>query len=304
MEGYSLTTVNSTPEPLPPWYIPSDNLQILRGYYCLLTITGSFGNIITIIAILRFKDLRSQANYYVLSLALADLGLCTITVPVAAVTLTYEISGILCKLVSLVTFLFLLMSVISLGTIAFNRYILICRSFELYRKIFTTKNVIFSIIGQWISLLFICSLPLFGFGSYGYNPFFGVCIFTLDSPYSVYFLAMTDIIIIYPSLILTLGFYIAVLRKFIQSQRSVHASISNNISSTITANHDEDKHMTSGSTESTATGHGQKVKPVFFFFIFFCFSRMRCTGIILFAVNAQWIGLFLISCLGCSCFSF
>ena len=259
MEGHPNVTVNNTSEPLPPWYIPSDNLQILRAYYCLLTIVGSFGNIITIVAILRFKDLRSQANYYVLSLAVADLGLCNITVPMAAVTLTYEISGILCELVSLVTFLFLLMSVVNLGTIAFNRYILICRSFELYSKIFTTKNALISIVGQWTVLVLICSLPLFGFGSYGYNPFLGVCIFTLDSPYTVYFIVLTDIIIIYPTLILTLGFYIAVLRRFIQSQQSIHTSISNNISSTITANHNEDNHVTSSSMESTTTGHGQKV---------------------------------------------
>ena len=101
-------------------------------------------------------------------------------------------------------------------------------------------------------------MSVVGFGSYGSNPLTGICIITTENHYSVYFLVLSDVTVIYPSMILTLAFYIAVLRKFIQSQRSVQANISDNKSSTKRANHIPENQDTSASVESSVSGHGQQ----------------------------------------------
>ncbi len=236
-------THNTSITPLPPWHVPSNSITIFRVYYTLLIFFGSFGNIVTIIAIIRYKDLHSQANYYVLSLAVADLGVSIVITPAALVTLTHNVPDAMCKILAFLVFLFLHMSVVSLGSIAFNRYVLICRSFGVYTKLFTSRKVFITIVVQWIIQILFCALPLVGFGSYGFNPFTGICILTMENHYSVYFLVLSDIIVMYPSMILTLAFYIAVFKKFIQSQRSVHANIS------------ENKSSTKGQSYSTEPGH-------------------------------------------------
>ncbi len=118
----------------------------------------------------------------------------------------------------------------SLATIAFNRYILICRSYQLYGKLFTVKTVILSILFQWILAFFMCTWPFLGFGSYAFNPYFGTCSTSADS-LSLKYLLTFDLMLLYPAAILTLGFYLAVLRKFIKSKNKIQQNMSTSVGS-------------------------------------------------------------------------
>ena len=212
-----------------PWYIPKNVINIFRIYKIILCIVGSFGNTITIIVILRNKELRTLPNFYVLSLAFADLFVCVLIVPTDIITLTDTLPQWHCKLISYLSFTFLIVSVISLATIAFNRYILICRSVELYGKIFTFKTVVISIIAEWAFSLFVCSWPLMGFASFGFNPFMGVCSI-VGGPLTREYILTLDLMTLYPAFTLTLGFYLAVLRKFINSKNKISTNLTNTFS--------------------------------------------------------------------------
>ncbi len=208
---------------IPPAFIipkiPQIEINILTVYYSFITLFGSFGNIITILAILKNKELQTPPNYYVFNLSLADFGLCILVLPVSIVTLSIPISGWTCEALAYLGFIFTMMSVLNLGLIAFNRYILICHSYEFYLKIFAKRNVIISILGQWLFLPTLCAFPLFGFGKFGYNPFYGACAI-IESSFE--YILIVDLIVLYPPLILTLLFYLAVYKKFLDSRRAIH----------------------------------------------------------------------------------
>ncbi len=222
MSSNTSNASNSSLLALPAFFIPKIpqiEIKILTIYYSCIALFGSFGNCITLLAILKNKDLQTLPNYYIFNLSLSDLGLCIIVLPISIVTLHIPISGWTCEALAFLGFIFSMMSVLNLGLIAFNRYILICHSYEFYLKIFAKRNVIISIIGQWVFLPTLCSFPLFGYGKFGYNPFYGFCAI-VDSSFE-YILAM-DILIIYPPLILTLLFYLAVYKKFLESRRAIN----------------------------------------------------------------------------------
>ena len=148
-----------------PWYTPDLWIIIFKIYLVIISIFGTFG----ILAVMTTKELQTIPNYYVTSLAFADLGVCSILMPTTIVTYTYTIPHWLCQIIGYLNF------IIHLGLVAMNRYILICHSRDLYNWIYTVRNVCISIVGSWIFVCVAYSLPFFGFGSYGYNPFFGVC---------------------------------------------------------------------------------------------------------------------------------
>ena len=162
----------------PPWYTPDMWIVIFKVYFGITSIFGTIGNIITIVAVITTKELQTIPNYYVTSLAFADLGVCFILMPISIVTYTYAIPHWLCQIIGYFNLLSTFVSIIHLGLIAVNRYILICQSKDVYNRIYSTRNVCISIVGSWIFVFLIYSLPFFGFGSYGYNPFHGVCIMT------------------------------------------------------------------------------------------------------------------------------
>ncbi len=242
----------------PPWYMQQYIINAFTIYYIVLCIIGSFGNLITIVAILFHKELRTLPNFYVLSLAMADLLVCIMIVPLTIIALSHTIPHWICEIIGYFSIALLLVSVMSLATIAFNRYILICRSYELYGKLFRMKTVILSITFQWILAFFMCSWPFLGFGSYAFNPYLGACSVS-DHPLSIKYLLVFDITLLYPAAILTLGFYLAVLRKFIKSKSKIEQNISTSGGSVDGTSYTGE---TSASNSVQATNTGPTVEKV------------------------------------------
>ncbi len=233
---WNTSTVDESTESTtnPPWYTSPSLNTALQVYMVIVMTVGTFGNTITITAIVKKKDLRTIPNFYILNLAIADLGVCLLVPPIAFASFTDAPSDWLCEIAAYLGLVFLMMSVLNLGIIAFNRYILICHPYDIYSRIFTIRNVKISIIGMWIYVLADLSPPFFGFGSYGFNPFFGGCSFSGESSLTYYFiLSMLDLTLIFPSLILTLIFYIAVFVKFHHSRRALAPALPQNQNGTI-----------------------------------------------------------------------
>ena len=193
----------------------------------IIITVGCFGNILTILAIVKKRELQTIPNYYVMNLACADLAVCTFVAPITALLLAgVHIPDWLCKMTGFASLVFMMTSVLNLGIIGFNRYILICKSFHLYQRIFTTRNVLLSIIGIWIFVMIDVSPAFYGFGSYGFNKFFGTCLFNTDHKWNFFFvLIMLDTIIMFPCLTITLYFYIAIYRKFARTRKGIDSEM-------------------------------------------------------------------------------
>lgn len=194
-------------------------LQTLLGFG---TIFGTFGNIITIIAARTTRSLHSTPNVYVVNLAICDSLVCAIIMPLSALSYNVKIPDLFCKLIGYPNLMFLQVSVLNLGLVALNRYILVCHSRDTYSTIYVTRNVALTVFGSWAIPAVLFTTPFFGFGNYGYNIKFGACIFMAYDTTSYWFIfTMADCIIIFPTLFLTLYCYVKIMTKFKESKSKI-----------------------------------------------------------------------------------
>ncbi len=221
-----VTVTPSSDQCLLPFCTPEGWILCFRLYLVVTTIVGSFGNIITIVAVATTKVLQNVPNFYIASLAVADLGICMFIMPMMIISYSVSVPNLICQVTGYFTMVFGDMSSVHLVIIAINRYVLICHSKGMYNKIFSKRNVLINIVAIWVLYIIWNCPPFLGFGAYGYNPFFGVCHFS-DNRYTwMFVLIMADCLIILPALIITLVCYVAILRKYMQTQRKVNTASS------------------------------------------------------------------------------
>ena len=131
---------------------------------CLLSLLGIFGNLVTILGLLRDSRLRGQATtVFVISLAVSDLLFCAINLPLTAVKYlqrAWTLGNILCKLHPFFFYGNYAASLISMVAIAVNRWVLIAH-FPLYRRIYTRTTTLTMVAGVWIFSFSWLLPPLF-----------------------------------------------------------------------------------------------------------------------------------------------
>ncbi len=255
---------NASTDDIPLWKTSTELDTLLCIYMVvIIIIIGCFGNILTILAITKKRELQTIPNYYVMNLACSDLGVCTLVAPITALLLSgVHIPDWICKLTGFASLVFMMTSVLNLGIIGFNRYVLICKSFELYQRIFTPRNVMISIIGMWAFVIIDVSPAFYGFGSFGYNKFFGTCLFTTDHKWNFFFvLIMLDFIIMFPTLTVTLILYIAIYRKFARTRKGVDSDMP---SAGRTSATEDGAHQSSNSNAIIKQERNYKVLYLFF----------------------------------------
>ena len=116
------TTEFPITEQIPLWHTPKIWIMVCCIFYTIMAITGSFGNILTITAIATTrKMLQVVPNVYVLSLAVADFGMCAIVMPMAILAQTIGLPKWLCKGAAFFSLFFHVQSAFHLGVIAANR---------------------------------------------------------------------------------------------------------------------------------------------------------------------------------------
>jgi hypothetical protein len=110
----------------------------------------------------------------------------------------------------------------NLSLVAINRYIVVCRSQELYAKMYTFKKTAFSIALPWMIAVIFFTPPFYGLGTYDYNTKFGVCIFMSGDVATYWFIfGLADCTIMFPTTPLTLFCYVSIMLRFRASKRKV-----------------------------------------------------------------------------------
>ncbi|EDW14689.1 neuropeptide F receptor isoform X2 [Drosophila mojavensis] len=104
-----------------PWY------HLLIAIYGVLIVFGAMGNIMVVIAVLRKPIMRTARNLFILNLAISDLLLCLVTMPLTLMELLskfwpYGSCATLCKTIATLQALSIFVSTISITAIAFDRY--------------------------------------------------------------------------------------------------------------------------------------------------------------------------------------
>uniref|UniRef100_A0A1I8NTF3 G-protein coupled receptors family 1 profile domain-containing protein n=1 Tax=Stomoxys calcitrans TaxID=35570 RepID=A0A1I8NTF3_STOCA len=103
------------------WY------HVLITLYCVLIIFGALGNILVVIAVVRKPMMRTARNLFILNLAVSDLLLCLVTMPLTLMEILskywpFGSCAILCKMIAMLQALSIFVSTISITAIAFDRY--------------------------------------------------------------------------------------------------------------------------------------------------------------------------------------
>ncbi|KAH8406955.1 hypothetical protein KR222_001261 [Zaprionus bogoriensis] len=104
-----------------PWY------HLLVAMYTVLIVFGAIGNIMVVIAVVRKPIMRTARNLFILNLAISDLLLCLVTMPLTLMEILskfwpYGSCAILCKMIPMLQALSIFVSTISITAIAFDRY--------------------------------------------------------------------------------------------------------------------------------------------------------------------------------------
>lgn len=180
---------------------------------------GIVGNVMTILAVVFCRKLHAVPNVYVVNLAVADLLITAVVCPMSAYSSLASTKEIHCEFLGAVTLMLLVLSVYTMGAIAVNRYILICRSRELYLRVYGRRNVALSLAAVWLISLAIVLPPMFGLGSFDYHVKLRGCFFTAydfrSYAYGVSFLSFGTLL---PNFTFTLFAYVKIIRRFRRTQ--------------------------------------------------------------------------------------
>ncbi|XP_071940878.1 melatonin receptor type 1C-like [Antedon mediterranea] len=147
------------------------------GGIVMIGVVGTIANLLTIIAICKYKHLRIPGNFFLLNLALADLIVCTVTNPFTVVSLVnrdWPLSNSLCFFLGAALTLSCSASTTNLVSIAINRYMSILWP-QKSQDIFTVKRTLLFCLTGWLVSFITIIPPFFGFGKFGYNDVILAC---------------------------------------------------------------------------------------------------------------------------------
>jgi octopamine/tyramine receptor len=138
---------------------------VVLSFIILLTIVG---NILVILSVFTYKPLRIVQNFFIVSLAVADL---TVAILVLPFNVAYSIMGRwvfgihVCKMWLTSDVMCCTASILNLNLIAIDRFWAITDSIN-YAQKRTLSNVLSMIGGVWVLSLVISSPPLFGWNNW------------------------------------------------------------------------------------------------------------------------------------------
>ncbi|XP_051567607.1 G-protein coupled receptor 84-like [Myxocyprinus asiaticus] len=118
-----------------------------------VTIVGTLGNILTVLAFATDTNLRTRFNVLIVNLALADLLYCTVLQPVSVdsyLHLQWRGGAMWCQMFGLLLFLSNSVSIITLCLIAMSRYLVVAhRTSRFARLLLSQRGVAVLLISSW-----------------------------------------------------------------------------------------------------------------------------------------------------------
>ncbi|XP_073729833.1 trace amine-associated receptor 13c-like [Misgurnus anguillicaudatus] len=134
--------------------------NIMYVFFSVLLVWTVFLNLLVIISISHFKKLHTPTNMLILSLALADLLVGLIIMPLEAIRLIetcWYFGDTICRLFLIIMGLLLNTSLSNLVLIAVDRYVAVCQPLLYPQKITTTKTITIICVSWFCSLFYTIS---------------------------------------------------------------------------------------------------------------------------------------------------
>lgn len=178
---------------------PLSSLQVgvLLVFDCLLSLTIIVGNLLVVSSVILERKLRTPTNAFIASLAVADLtvGLIVIPIDIAfALGFAGDVTPIACLASSNVLTVMIIVSILHLTIIAFDRYLAITDPLSYIVRMSVCK-VALLISSAWGTAIGISSMPLFGWNNLqNYSHDYCDLMFIHASSYRVFTVAVSVVI--------------------------------------------------------------------------------------------------------------
>lgn len=130
----------------------------------LINVLVIFGNLLVMVAVLASTKLRTVTNYFVVSLAVADLSVGIIVLPYSIVLEVLEVwifGHTWCQIWLAVDVWLCTSSILNLCAISVDRYLAITRPVR-YRSLMSSRRTKLLIVAVWVTAFVICFPPLVG----------------------------------------------------------------------------------------------------------------------------------------------
>ncbi|KAK2818976.1 hypothetical protein Q5P01_024537 [Channa striata] len=145
-------------------FLSSLETTVLTIFLSIIIIMTVFGNLLVMVALCKDRHLRKKkTNYFIVSLAFADLLVALVVMPFAAIELTtgeWKYGEIFCLVRTSLDVLLTTASILHLCCIALDRYYAICCQPLVYRHKMTPVRVAVMLSGCWLIPTFISFLPI------------------------------------------------------------------------------------------------------------------------------------------------
>lgn len=225
----------------------------------LLTIVG---NVLVILSVFTYKPLRIVQNFFIVSLAVADLTVATLVMPLNvaySVLGRWEFGSHVCKMWLTSDVLCCTASILNLCAIALDRFWAITDPIN-YAQKRTVKRVLLMIAGVWIVSLLISSPPLIGWNDWSTDAPY-VCKLTERQGYVVYSSLGSFFIPLFIMTIVYVEIFIATKRRLRErAQASKIGAISKSTNTTARPKQNPDRD--SISSETNHNEHPEETEKV------------------------------------------
>ncbi|XP_020904270.1 melatonin receptor type 1A-like [Exaiptasia diaphana] len=202
------TTLNVDPNTSNDW----DYLRTIQVVFLtLFLVTGIPGNSVICLLVYRSPRLRTVTmvtNMIVGNLAVADLAVCLLRIPVSLATIVKNRwigNQNLCSAVGFVNSLLLFEVLYSLALVSVSRYCCVVSPSK-FSAIFTRKRTYGIIAGTWIVSTFWAAPPLFGWGFFHFDFGKATCVIAVKQSIS-YTIVLTLLQFTIPFLLITVPYF-------------------------------------------------------------------------------------------------
>ena len=183
LNSSSLTSDSDIPRPL---------ITAVVIVMSLASIIGTVGNILVILAVVVYNKLQVVRNTFIINLALADLIVTMVVIPMAIVGalddgVFLKTNTVICEVIGVLSVLCCVTSIYSIASIAVERYVFVCRQ-NIYNRIYNQVTIPLIVLGIWLYslILDIPSFDFIGWGDHEYNPEILTCSFSISEGRSGY----------------------------------------------------------------------------------------------------------------------
>ncbi|XP_035677298.1 opsin-1, short-wave-sensitive 1-like [Branchiostoma floridae] len=153
----------------------------------IYSIVGTIGNGLVILTFCTYRQVRTSAHTFILSISISDVMITGFQYPVStasAIIGAPSLGHAMCPMIGALFYFSIYISLLSMVLIAFNRCIRVTKSTETYRKLFSPFRSFLWVVLSWVVSGLLVAPGFLGYGEFGWNKNSQICALMDKSSYS------------------------------------------------------------------------------------------------------------------------